>query len=454
MVFKRYNINIIIRLVLLVLICIGGTLYLTLSGFDIYFVLIIALVIILIINLIRIFNRSNEELSFFLSSIRNEDSSLVFSEKTGNKSFDSLHKSFNRLNEQIKDAKTNVIIQEKFYQAVVEKSSSGLIAFNESGIILLANSKAKELLGINHLHNIKQLQRINRRLIDSFKSIKPGNKQSLNILINDINVHLSITAANIKLKDEQIKVIGLNDISHEIDKQEIESWQKLIRILNHEIMNSVAPITSLSSTISGYYKEDGSQKQPNDIDEKTISNTLKGLSVIQDHGKGLMNFIDSYRSLTKLPEMKPEELQVKDIFESIVILAASLKEEKYPELNISLYTSVEPDDLLICADESLLTRVLFNMIKNSMEAMQETGKPEIRLTAERSPSGKAILKVIDNGPGMNDELIERIFIPFFTTREKGSGIGLSLSRQIINMHKGSITVKSNPGKGTEMIITI
>lgn len=454
MVFKRYNIKLIIHLILLAAFSAGGAIYLAEKGLDIYFLLIGALAIILVFNLIRLFNRSNEELSFFLSSVLNEDSSLVFSEKTGNKSYDSLHRSINRLNDQIKDARIKVIVQEKFYQAVVENSSSGLLAFNDRGIIRLANTKVRELLGINHLHNIKQLQRVNKRLIDALHNIKPGNKQSLNIIIDEINVHLSLTAAELRLKNEIVKVIGINDISHEIDKQEIESWQKLIRILNHEIMNSLAPITSLSSTISGYYKEDGLKKEPRNIDEKTISNTLKGLSIIEEHGKGLINFVDSYRSLTKMPEIKPVELTVKNIFESIIILAASLKEEKYPGLNLSLNNTVEPENLVICADESLITRVLFNLVKNSMEAIEDTPYPSVELHAEQNRDGKVIIKVSDNGHGIDEDLVEKVFVPFFTTREKGSGIGLSLSRQIINMHKGNISVKSTPGKGTTMIISI
>ena len=454
MTFKRFNINIIIRIILLVIFCILGTVYWINAGPDIFFFAIILLTILLVVNLIRYFNRSNKEISLFLSSIINEDSSLVFSENTGNRSYDLLHKSINRLNEQIRNARMNIIIQEKFYQAVVENSSSGLLAFNDGGIIKLANSKAKNLVGIKHLHNIRQLQRVNRRLLGVLRDITPGNKQLLNIVINDSAFHLSLNAVGIKLRDEQIKVVAINDISHEIDKQEIDSWQKLIRILNHEIMNSVAPITSLSSTIQGFYKDNGKQKKAASLDDKTISNTLKGLAVIEEHGKGLINFVDSYRSLTKLPDLTPEELYIKDLFERVIILAASLKEENYPDTNVSLSTSIIPDDLIICADENLLTRVLFNLVKNSLEALQDTKNPQISLEAERHMNGKNIIRIIDNGQGMNEELIERIFIPFFTTREKGSGIGLSLSRQIINMHKGSITVKSSPGKGTIMIINI
>ncbi len=454
MVFKQFNINIIIRSILLALLCILGTIYFINSGFDIYFLFITGLTVFVVFNLIRYFNRSNQELSLFLSSITNEDSSLVFNENTGNKSYDSLHKSINRLNEQIRDARMSIIIQEKFYQAVVENSSTGLLAFDDIGKIKLANTKAKVLLGIEHLHSLKQLQRVNKRLIDTLESIKPGNKHLLDIIINDSAVHLSLTATGIKLSDLQVKVVAINDISHEIDKQEIDSWQRLIRILNHEIMNSVAPITSLSSTISGFYKENGKQRKAKSLDDKIISNTLKGLALIEDHGKGLISFVDSYRSLTKLPELNVEEINVKDIFESVIILASSLKGEKYPDKDISLKTDVEPADLVICADESLLIRVLFNMVKNSMEALQETMDPVIILEAEHNSTGKNIIRIIDNGQGMNEKLLERIFIPFFTTRENGSGIGLSLSRQIINMHNGSIAAKSSPGQGTTMIINI
>ncbi len=454
MTFKRFNINIISRLSLIIILSIGGTVYLISTGPDIYFLFLVVIEILIVINLIRYFNRSNDEISLFLSSVLNEDSSLVFNESTGNKSYDHLHKSINRLNDQIKNARMNVIIQEKFYQAVVENSYSGLLAFNHDGIIKLTNTKARELLGIKHLHNIRQLQRVNDRLIKTLNEIKPGSRQLLNIIINDSAMHLSLNATEIKLRNEHIKVVSINDISHEIDKQEIDSWQKLIRILNHEIMNSVAPITSLSSTISGLYKENGRQKKANMLDDKTISKTLKGLSVIEEHGKGLISFVDSYRSLTKLPDLKPREIYIKDIFESVIMLSASFMEDNYPGVNILLRNSVEPEDLIICADESLITRVLFNMVKNSVEALQDRSDPVVLLEAERSSTGKTTVKVTDNGEGMDEELLERIFIPFFTTRTKGNGIGLSLSRQIINMHKGSITVKSSPEEGTTMIISI
>ena len=450
--FKNHNLNTGLRIALVIILTAAGTLYFISAGFDIYFFVIILMEIIAVISLFRFFNRGNEELATFLSAVINEDSSLIFSENTGNKSFNRLHNAINRLNKQIREAKTDIIVQEKFYKTLVENSSTGLLAFDNKGVIKLANNKSRELLGIKHLHNIRQLQRVNTRLIDIFKEIQPGTDMLQNIIIKESAVHLSLSAAEVKMRDDKIKVIALNDISHEIDKQEIDSWQKLIRILNHEIMNSVAPITSLSSTISGFYKDSGKQKASSEINEKTISNTIKGLEVIEEHGKGLISFVNSYRNLTRLPDLKPKELSVKNIFESVSILVKSLKEENYPELDIKISMSVDPDDLIVCADEDLFTRVVFNLVKNSVEALEETEEPVIELTAETNSTGNVIMRVIDNGPGMNEELLERIFIPFFTTREEGNGIGLSLARQIINMHKGSITVKSAPGTGTTMLI--
>ena len=454
MALKRFNLSIAVHISLLVLISAAGTYYYFARGADLGFVLLLLVLAIVITSLIIFFNKTNEEISTFLSSVLNEDSSLVFNENTGNRSYDRLHRSLNKLNEQIKDARMSMVIQEKFYQAVVENSSGGLLAFDNKGVIKLANSKTKELLGTGPLHNIHQLNRVNKELEQALEKIKAGDRLLLSIIIDESLLHLSLEASELRMKDEKVKVVALNDISHEINRQEVESWQKLTRILNHEIMNSIAPLTSLSSTISGFYKTDGRQKKISEIDESIISRTIRGLTVIEEHGKSLVSFVDSYRSLTRLPELKPSEIRVRDFFESIILLVSSIKNDLYPSVDLSVSARVEPEDLMIRADESLMSRVLFNLVKNSLEAMQETDDPRLLLEAEKDPRGRNIIRVTDNGPGISSEILDNIFVPFFTTREKGSGIGLSLSRQIVNMHKGNITAKSSPGRGTAIIISI
>lgn len=454
MSFSKFNIQIITRIILITALSLSGSIYFSKHGLDIITAAHIIILIIIPIRLISFIKKTNEEISFFFSAIRNDDSSLVFNEDTGSRSYNNLHKSINAFNLQLQGAKMDIIIQEKFFKAVVENTPSAIMAYDNDGNIHLANSAIKILFGISNLHNINQFQRVNDKLIKILKDIRPGEPLMINMLINGSSLHLSLNAVCLKLKAHDIKVVAIQDISQELDRQEIESWQKLIRILNHEIMNSVAPITSLSSTISGFYKDSGIQKESSQISNKTITDTLKGLSVIENHGKGLISFIESYRSLSKLPIPHIEEVMVSNIFERVNLLAVSLMSQYEYDKNSKprIKSVVNPDNLSFNVDEELIIRVLFNLVKNSIEALSGHSDPHISLEAGQHRNGHVWLKISDNGTGMDEDVMSRIFVPFFTTKDSGNGIGLSLSKQIINMHKGNITVQSAPGEGTTMNI--
>jgi signal transduction histidine kinase len=245
--------------------------------------------------------------------------------------------------------------------------------------------------------------------------------------------------------------VTLQDIKSELDMHEMDSWQKLIRILNHEIMNSVAPITSLSSTLSDFYKSGEDQVNPENITPRIISDTIRGLSIIEDHGRGLIHFVESYRSLTQLPKPEFTRVNIKEFFERIMILVNSGFDNDNSRFKVRplITSSVTRDDITLVADDKLLAQVFINIIKNSIEAFGNYEEGYfISMTADRNPEGRVVLTIKDNGPGMDADTLEKIFVPFFTTKETGSGIGLSLSRQIIRLHNGSITCDSAPDNGT------
>jgi two-component system nitrogen regulation sensor histidine kinase NtrY len=245
--------------------------------------------------------------------------------------------------------------------------------------------------------------------------------------------------------------VTLQNIKSELDMHEMDSWQKLIRILNHEIMNSVAPITSLSSTLSGFYKSGGNETRPEGITRKIISDTIRGLSIIEDHGKGLINFVESYRSLTHLPKPEFARINIEEFFERVTILVNSYLDSEggTHEIKPKITTDVRPANLTVMADDKLLAQVFINIVKNSIEAFDRSGKDnEIEIKAFKEPDGRVIITIQDNGPGMDADTLEKIFVPFFTTKESGSGIGLSLSRQIMRIHNGNITCDSTPGGGS------
>ena len=396
-------------------------------------------------------NRTNKKLAYFFSAVRNEDTSLFFPEGIGFANEKLLNRSLNELNTRLKNARINIELQEKFYKSIMEKIRTGIISFYNNGVVEFTNPEIKRMFGLEQIPHINKLKAIDPKLVEILENIESGDQRRINVKVNHKLLSLAIHAQSIVIQNNEIKIVTLQDIKSELDMHEMDSWQKLIRILNHEIMNSVAPITSLSSTISSFYKEGESQRSPDVITPRIISDTIRGLNIIEDHGKGLIHFVESYRSLTQLPKPEFIRVNIQEFFERITILVNSYydTEDNANPMNQIIKTKVDPEDLTLMADDKLLAQVFINVIKNSIEAFGKiSGGDEILLNGSRNPDGRVVLSVQDNGPGMDAETVEKIFVPFFTTKESGSGIGLSLSRQIIRIHNGNISCDSALGHGT------
>jgi two-component system nitrogen regulation sensor histidine kinase NtrY len=402
-------------------------------------------------------NRTNKKLAYFFSSVRNEDTLLFFPEGVGFANEKLLNKSLNELNTKLKNAKINIELQEKFYKSILERLRTGIISFYKNGVIEFTNPEIKRMFGLDHFSHISKLQSIDPKLVELLEKIETGENKRINVKVNHNLMSLAVYSQTFVIQNRELKVVTIQDIKSELDMHEMDSWQKLIRILNHEIMNSVAPITSLSSTLSGYYKSGGNQRSPDLITSKIVSDTIRGLGIIEDHGKGLINFVESYRSLSQLPKPEFTRVNIKEFFERITILVNSSldTEGDTNKFRPGITARVEPDDLTLMADDKLLAQVFINVVKNSIEAFGKCRKGgEILLNANKNPDGRIVLTVTDNGPGMDADTLEKIFVPFFTTKESGSGIGLSLSRQIMRIHNGKITCDSVPGEGTTVSLVM
>jgi len=396
-------------------------------------------------------NRTNKKLAFFFSAVRNEDTSLIFNEGEGFGNEKLLNASLNELNNKLKNAKINIELQEKFYKNIMDKIRTGIISFYENGVVEFINPEFQRMFGLDHLSHISKLQNIDPKLVELLEKIKSGEQKRINVKVIHNLMSLAIHSQTIIIQKREVKIVTLQDIKSELDTHEMDSWQKLIRILNHEIMNSVAPITSLSSTLSGFYLSGNDQIKPELITKKTISDTIRGLGIIEEHGKGLIHFVESYRSLTQLPKPEFTRLNINEFFERIMILVNSgFDTGNYKnEIRPLITSSVTQDDLSLVADDRLLAQVFINVVKNSIEAFGKCKEDDfISLSGGRDQDGRVVLTIKDNGPGMDADTLEKIFVPFFTTKETGSGIGLSLSRQIIRIHNGNITCDSTQGEGT------
>ncbi len=421
-------------------------------GKDLAYSLISLFVLVLISVSFGIWlNRTNKKLAYFFSAVRNEDTSLFFPEETGFANEKILNRSLNELNTRLKNARINIELQEKFYKSIMEKIRTGIISFYNNGVVEFTNPEIKRMFGLEQIPHISKLRAIDPKLVEILENIESGDQRRINVKVNHKLLSLAIHAQSIVIQNNEIKIVTLQDIKSELDMHEMDSWQKLIRILNHEIMNSVAPITSLSSTISGFYKDGENQRSPEVITPRIISDTIRGLNIIEDHGKGLIHFVESYRSLTQLPKPEFIRVNIQEFFERITILVNSYydSDDETNPMNQIIKASVTPEDLTLMADDKLLAQVFINVIKNSIEAFGKISEgDQILLNGSRNPDGRVVLSVQDNGPGMDTETVEKIFVPFFTTKESGSGIGLSLSRQIIRIHNGNISCDSTLGSGT------
>ncbi len=407
----------------------------------IFFVLIF---FIQISELINYLNRTNRKIAFFFDAIRNDDSTLNFPETTGNKALNELNSSLNKVNDLIKNIKFELLEQEQYFKAILEHVSIGIITYNEKGTIFLSNSAARNLLNHEHLNHIDQVSRIDKKLHVAFIDIQPGDNRLVSFNGKEGLVQLSLKSTQFKTASQNLQLVTIHDIKNEMDTKELESWIKLIRVLTHEIMNTVAPITSLSQTILAYFKNlDG--KQPTD---KVISNTIKGLEVINERGTGLIAFVETYRKLTRIPPPEKTSIPVKWLFEQIITLISTESEQDH----IKIESTINPPELEISVDKKQISQVLINLVKNSREALKNKDDRKIILRGKLNEYGRVIIIVRDNGSGIPDDLVDKIFVPFFTTKQNGSGIGLSVSRQIMQLHGGSLKLNSVPGKYTEAVL--
>ncbi len=441
MISKSLYINIIIRVTLIVILS-------ALLGFLIFKVqsvrfaiICIFIIAILTVSLITYLNTANRNIRFFFDSVKNDDSNLTFSvgNKTG--SLKELHQSMNNVNMQIQNLKIENRQQEQYFQKILEHLATGIITYNDKGFIHHANSAAKRLLATEVLTHLKQIERVDKKLYANIKNLKPSERRLVKINTRQGEVQLLLKSTVSGQKGSEVIILSIQDIRHELDEKEVDTWMRLIRVLMHEIMNSITPITSISESLLRLYKPANQQVKPEEVTEKTVLTTLQGLNVITDQGKSLTSFVESYRKLTGIPKPEMKLFSVSGLFSRVRILSETI--ERNPLAKITF--SMEDPGQEIYADENLISMVLINLIKNAIEAGLTNPECRIDVISRNGNTNHPEICVIDNGPGISEENLSEIFIPFFSTKENGSGIGLTISKQIMGAHGGSLKVRSLPG---------
>ncbi|MDN5203026.1 ATP-binding protein [Fulvivirgaceae bacterium BMA10] len=449
MLYKKFSFKIIIRVILLFLALLA--LSFIFGRKELFFNQIILTIIILtqVIELVRFVNTTNRELSKFLLAIRYSDYSISFGKNRMIGSFKELDKSFHSIVETIKDAKIQKEAQYQFLKMMVEHISVGIISFKEDEIYLM-NQPAQEILNSNGAKNWRDLESRNSEFLDEINRMGENGRKLIKINSNNQHRQLYVDVSSIMLIDQQYKLITFQDIQTEIEKKEIEAWNKLIRILTHEIMNSITPISSLTDTILMLLENKaGKQKEPAEITTDNVEDIRFSLKTIQRRSEGMLQFVEDYRRLTKVPTPEPEPVEVSPLLKNL----HQLMHGELSKHSIELIIREENEQVSIEVDYKLLEQVLINLITNAMHAVEAVEKPRIELLSYASKNNQ-IIEIKDNGAGIDESKLESIFVPFYSTKQNGSGIGLSLSKQIMNLHGGSIQVSSEKGKGTSFYLLL
>lgn len=399
-----------------------------------------------IIAMVRYLNKSNEEIKSFFDSIKYDDLDQSFTTIGNSEAANRLNKEFNKVIDQFKDIRREKEADFQYMRNIVQHVGIGLITFNKAGEIQLMNAASKKLLNISQVNNVKELEDISPELVNVFFRLKTGGRDLLKLQISGDIIQLAVFAIELTLRGEEFKLISLQNIQNELEEMEMDAWQNLVRVLTHEIMNSVTPISSLAGTVEVELKDLFSEdKAITQIENEDLEDLFHAVQTIQKRSRGLIRFVQDFRSLTHIPKPKIAEVKTEEMLKEIKTLLNS----EIADNNINYKTKVEPNSMVIMADKELIEQVLINLIKNAFQAFDEQTNRIVEVSATLSDKSRPIITVKDNGNGIDEEAMEKIFIPFFTTKKSGSGIGLSLSRQIMRKHQGTLSVKSILDEGTE-----
>ena len=419
------------------------------DAFSLTILLVLTLAIVQVVALIKLVDKTNQDIIDFFEAIKNNDLSNPREKSRKDAYSVYLHEQFEMVIKKLQKSKLTKDARQQYLTTIVQHVGIGLITFNEKGDVQIMNIAAKRLLKIENLKKINALNSISEELVKCFWELKTGGRSLITVEIGGDERQLSVYAIELTLGNENFKLISLQNIRSELEEKEMDAWQKLVRVLTHEIMNSVTPISSLAYTVEGeivgYLDQSEDQTK---IEKEDLEDIHLAVQTIQRRSDGLIRFVNDFRSLTHTPEPKFQMSSVMELFGQISIL---LKHE-IESNDIKFIVNVKPQNLALSIDPELIQQVLINLIKNAVQALEERENKIIELLAYQDEKNNTLFILKDNGPGIEDEAQTKIFIPFFTTKKSGSGIGLSLSRQIMRQHNASLSVKSKIDEGTEFIL--
>ena len=440
----RYEISLTIRVILL-LASITAAAFCIVSNRYTLLIFVGLTIFFQILNFIQFINKTNTELSQFIEAVQYRDFSLQFTEKNAPVSVRQLRRAFNQINATFKQLSSEREEQYQYLQKILELVDTGILSYDQEGNVGWINEAFKRMMNVPYLRDISSLEKRDISVYQAVMSL--GNGDSKLVKIN----HKQILLAKTTFLNENIEtnLIAFQNVNEAIEDTEAQAYQKLLRVMTHEIMNSVAPIASLAETMETTLR---GRKEIRETGEKDLEDKYQinfddislGISTIRKRSENLLKFADTYRQLAKVSMTSFSKFYIRDLFEGVEILLENQIEQK----NIEFDVIIKDFELMIEGDMILIEQVLINLVINAIDAVQHQSNPKITLSVFQNSQQQIIIEIRDNGMGMSDELMDKIFVPFFTSKPNGSGIGLSLSKQIMALHKGTITVNSVEKQGT------
>jgi|TARA_R110002096_G_scaffold426421_1_gene636230 nitrogen fixation/metabolism regulation signal transduction histidine kinase len=447
--FKQFSLLLTVRLALLFITVSSLAILVISPGFLAASLLIALVALFQIFEIVRFVKLTNDDLTRFLDAMRYGDFGQKFDHAGMGAGFIELGEAITDILERFRQYRGQQEEELKHLKALIEHVPVPLMSIKGDGTVQIHNNAARRLFGSTHVARVSDLSKFGDEFRKRVVTLEPGERHLVTFKIDDTEQTLTVGSTQIVTAGNVEKIISLQDIQSELDVAQLKAWQDLVRVLTHEIMNSITPVSSLAKTSTDLV-DDAIKKiqgQPELVEE--LTDVRDAVDTVARRSDSLMHFVQSYRRLTRLPPPEKEQLNIKKTFADIIKLVSVSIEQKKIDLTVDVTT----DGLEIFADREMLEQMLINLIKNAEQALANTSGAKVKISAKLNKRGRIVIEVADNGPGISDELAAKIFVPFFTTKRDGSGVGLALTRQVMIAHGGSVSLSKTDGGGATFILT-